>query len=54
MAFKQFLLHTELPLRSRTLHAGHFRRDSQNVDAKARSNPKKIILDPACVMKAVA
>ena len=49
MAIKQLLLHTEMLPRSRTLHAGHFRKDSKIVYAKARNNPERSVLDPACV-----
>ena len=44
MAFKKLLPHTDLPLRSRTHHAGRFRKGSQNVDAKAKNNPKKYVM----------
>ena len=56
MAFKQLLPHTDSPLHNRTLHAGHFRKASQNVDAKVRNNPlkKRYLLDPACGNEAVA
>jgi hypothetical protein len=55
MTLNQLLPRTELLLRSRTLHAEHFRKGSKNVDATARNNPKKRWPEiPAALMKKVA